>query len=139
MGEIMRIRWTSDLATGIRTIDLQHEELIGILNELDTAHANGSELHVLEDVLQRLKAYTVFHFGTEEALMGNLPNGGAHSAEHCQQHRDFIEEISRMRIQSLENPTGTMKSLLDYLNNWLYAHILKSDRILAALLSEQKL
>lgn len=135
----MRIRWTSDLATGIRTIDLQHEELIGILNELDTAHANGSELHVLEDVLQRLKAYTVFHFGTEEALMANLPNGGAHSAEHCQQHRDFIEEISRMRIQSLENPTGTMKSLLDYLNNWLYAHILKSDRILAALLSEQKL
>lgn len=135
----MRIRWTSDLATGIRTIDLQHEELIGILNELDTAHAKGSELYVLEDVLQRLQAYTVFHFGTEEALMANLPNGRGHSAEHCQQHRDFIEEISRMRIQSLENPTGTMRLLLDYLNNWLYAHILKSDRILAALLSEQKL
>lgn len=136
MGWFMRIRWTNELATGVRTIDLQHEELIGMLNELGAAYAAGQNLSVLDDVLQRLTAYTIFHFGTEEALMTSL-KGRPDFEEHCQQHRRFIEELSRMRDQSSADTAGAMKDLIDFLNAWLYEHILKSDRTLAACLNEQ--
>ena len=110
----MRIRWSSDLETGVRAIDRQHEELIGMLNELDAAHAGGCPQSVLDDVLQRLGTYVIFHFGTEEALMAGL------------------------RAQGADNGRQTMETLIDYLNEWLYQHILKSDRELAALLNRKQ-
>ena len=77
----MRITWSTNLETGIRSIDLQHEELINMLNELDAAYSTGCDQAVLEDVLQRLGAYVVFHFGTEESLMASLPEATQHTEE----------------------------------------------------------
>lgn len=133
----MRIRWSSDLETGIRAIDLQHEELIGMLNELDVAYSGGCELAVLESVLQRLGAYAEFHFGTEESLMAMLPESDPHAEEHLRQHSGFIEQLSRIRAESSQDAPQTMGSLIDFLNEWLYEHILKNDRHLGALLSQK--
>lgn len=133
----MRIRWSSDLETGIRTIDLQHEELIHILNELDDAYSAGCDQSVLDDVFQRLSTYAVFHFGTEESLMKRLPHAEHHTVEHLGQHRTFIEELSGMRAQSREDGPQTMRKLIDFLNEWLYEHILKNDRKLGALLNQK--
>ncbi|MBS1131468.1 MAG: Hemerythrin cation binding region [Proteobacteria bacterium] len=133
----MRIRWSSDLETGIRAIDLQHEELIGMLNELDAAYSGGCEQFVLESVLQRLGAYAEFHFGTEESLMATLPRSEQHAEEHLRQHRGFMEQLSRMRAASSQDAPQTMGILIDFLNQWLYEHILKSDRNLGALLNQK--
>lgn len=133
----MRIRWSSDLETGIRAIDLQHEELIGMLNELDAAYSGGCEQFVLESVLQRLSAYAEFHFGTEESLMATLPRSEQHTEEHLRQHRGFIEQLSRMRAASSQDAPQTTGILIDFLNEWLYEHILKSDRNLGALLNQK--
>ena len=134
----MRIRWSSDLETGIRAIDLQHEELIGMLNELDAAHSGGCGQLVLGDVLQRLGTYVIFHFGTEESLMAGLPNNETQSRQHRQEHAAFIEKLSGIRAQAQDDGTQTMEALIDYLNEWLYQHILKSDRELAALLNQKQ-
>jgi len=133
----MRIRWSSDLETGIRVIDLQHEELIGMLNELDAAYSEGCERLVLESVLQRLGTYAEFHFGTEESLMATLPRSELHTGEHLRQHRGFTEQLSRMRAVSNQDTPQTMGILIDFLNQWLYEHILKSDRNLGALLNQK--
>ena len=130
----MRIRWSSDLETGVRAIDLQHEELINMLNELDAAHCGGCDPSVLGDVLQRLGAYAVFHFGTEESLMAALPPGDQHAADHLRQHGGFIEQLAQMRVLSSQDGPRAMEAVIDFLNGWLYEHILKEDRKLAALL-----
>lgn len=134
----MRIRWSSDLETGVRAIDLQHEELIGMLNELDAAHAGGCPQSVLDDVLQRLGTYVIFHFGTEEALMAGLPHNEEHARQHCHEHAGFIDKLAGLRAQGADNGRQTMETLIDYLNEWLYQHILKSDRELAALLNRKQ-
>lgn len=134
----MRIRWSSDLETGVRAIDLQHEELIGMLNELDAAHSGGCAQSVLDDVLQRLGTYVIFHFGTEESLMASLPHNETHAKQHRQQHADFIEKLSAIRAQAQDDGPRTMEALIDYLNEWLYQHILKSDRELAAMLNQKQ-
>jgi len=134
----MRIRWSSDLETGIRAIDLQHEELIGMLNELDAAHAGGCPQSVLDDVLQRLGTYVIFHFGTEEALMAGLPHNEEHARQHRHEHAGFIDKLAGLRAQGADDGRQTMEALIDYLNEWLYQHILKSDRELAALLNRKQ-
>ena len=134
----MRIRWSSDLETGVRAIDRQHEELIGMLNELDAAHAGGCPQSVLDDVLQRLGTYVIFHFGTEEALMAGLPHTEEHARQHRHEHAGFIEKLAGLRAQGADNGRQTMEALIDYLNEWLYQHILKSDRELAALLNRKQ-
>ena len=134
----MRIRWSSDLETGVRAIDRQHEELIGMLNELDAAHAGGCPQSVLDDVLQRLGTYVIFHFGTEEALMAGLPHNEAHARQHRHEHAGFIDKLAGLRAQAADNGRQTMEALIDYLNEWLYQHILKSDRELAALLNRKQ-
>ena len=133
----MRITWNTNLATGIRSIDLQHEELIGMLNELDAAYISGGDQSVLDDVLQRLGSYVAFHFGTEESLMAGLPRTEQHTEEHLKQHKSFIEQLSQMRAQAKLDGPGTMIGLIDFLNDWLYEHILKTDRALGALLKIQ--
>ena len=134
----MRIRWSSDLETGVRAIDLQHEELIGMLNELDAAHAGGCDQAVLDDVLQRLGTYVIFHFGTEEALMAGLPHNEEHARQHRHEHAGFIDKLAGLRAQGADDGRQTMEALIDYLNEWLYQHILKSDRELAALLNRKQ-
>ena len=134
----MRIRWSSDLETGVRAIDRQHEELIGMLNELDAAHAGGCPQSVLDDVLQRLGTYVIFHFGTEEALMAGLPHNEAHARQHRHEHAGFIDKLAGLRAQGADDGRQTMEALIDYLNEWLYQHILKSDRELAALLNRKQ-
>ena len=133
----MRIAWSRELETGIRTIDLQHEELIGMINELDDASLARREQIVLEDVLQRLGNYVTFHFNTEEALMAGLSQAESHAAEHLQQHRLFIEQIWKLRAEAEHERDETMSELVSFLNSWLYEHILKTDRKLGALLNGQ--
>jgi len=134
----MRIRWSSDLETGVRAIDRQHEELIGMLNELDAAHAGGCPQSVLDDVLQRLGTYVIFHFGTEEALMAGLPHNEEHARQRRHEHAGFIDKLAGLRAQGADDGRQTMEALIDYLNEWLYQHILKSDRELAALLNRKQ-
>lgn len=133
----MRISWNKELETGIRTIDLQHEELIGIINELDDASLAQRGQSVMEDVLQRLGSYVRFHFTTEEALMAGLAQAEGHAAEHRQQHRLFIEQIGMLRAKAEREHDETISALVSFLNSWLYEHILKTDRKLGALLNGQ--
>lgn len=132
----MRINWGSQLETGVRAIDLQHEELIEILNDLDAACAgNGSgNPTLLEDVLSRLNTYILFHFGTEEALMADLHQAASHVEAHMQQHRAFVAYIAGMRETAQQDGPAALVSLLTYLQEWLIQHILQTDRTLAGLL-----
>lgn len=130
----MRINWGSQLETGVRAIDLQHEELIEILNDLDAACTGGDPI-LLDDVLSRLNTYILFHFGTEEALMADLHQAASHVEAHLQQHRAFVAYIAGMRETALQDGPAALVSLLTYLQEWLIQHILQTDRALAGLLS----
>ncbi|HJW03172.1 MAG TPA: bacteriohemerythrin [Azospira sp.] len=128
----MPLEWTQDLAVGIRQIDLQHQELIGIINELDQAQGEASQARALEEVLPRLSSYVLFHFGTEEAMMDRLPGPPPCVAKHFQEHQRFAGEVAALRGQ---NPSpAELAAFVDYLKRWIVEHIMKTDREMAAYL-----
>jgi hemerythrin-like metal-binding protein len=119
------------MATGVRQIDLQHQELIALINELEAALAAGREAQALGEALPKLTAYILFHFGTEESLMKNSGIASEHFALHKQQHKSFAEHIGALRSHP---DAATLPALIDYLKTWLVEHIMRSDRDLVATL-----
>lgn len=128
----MPLEWTQDLAVGIRQIDLQHQELIGIINELDRAQGEASQARALEEVLPRLSSYVLFHFGTEEAMMDRLPGPPPCVAKHFQEHQRFAGEVAALRDQ--KPSPAELAAFVDYLKRWIVEHIMKTDREMAAYL-----
>lgn len=126
----MSLRWNDALAVGIRNIDLQHQELIELINALALADDHGHRDIAIDEVLPRLTAYVLFHFGTEEALLPSVSS--AHAELHRRQHREFSEHIARLR----ESPPDAidLPALVAYLRGWLVDHIMRTDHDLADLL-----
>jgi hemerythrin-like metal-binding protein len=131
----MTIIWNATLETGHRQIDLQHQELVELINELTMALEAGREFDALDDILPRLSSYVLFHFGTEEMLMGTLPADNPHATGHRQAHRDFTTRVEALRAGAAAGEKLEAGPLADFLRDWLTNHIMRTDRELVALLA----
>lgn len=126
----MSITWSGAMRTGHRQIDEQHQELVLIANELEVASHNGAESTNLTEIFLRLKAYVIFHFGTEELLMRQAKVPYAHTLMHLQEHRDFIDWLSASELKDELDA----KHAVEYLSHWLIAHIQGTDRELVRMM-----
>ncbi|HJV76391.1 MAG TPA: hemerythrin family protein [Noviherbaspirillum sp.] len=126
----MPITWSSQLETGIRQIDLQHEELVAMINAAEAAYAKGEETLALQEILPRLAAYVLFHFATEEALLDNGA-GLQHAISHRNAHMEFRTRLAAMKADAVNGTPGALARLLDYLQVWLFNHIMVTDKELA--------
>ena len=126
----MPIVWSSQLETGIRQIDLQHEELVAMINAAEAAHAKGDETRALEEILPQLAAYALFHFATEEALLDNSISL-QHASAHRNAHAEFRVRLGAMKADAEKGTPGALAQLLDYLQSWLLNHIAVTDKELA--------
>jgi hemerythrin len=129
----MPLIWDDKFATGVRQIDLQHLELIQLINELESAHAAGRQAEAIDEVLPRLGAYVLFHFGTEESL---IPvQASAHAEKHRRQHAEFADRVAELREGILDS--DDLEALIIFLRRWLVEHIMKTDRELSHLILGQ--
>jgi len=124
----MSIRWSSELETGIRHIDLQHQELVDLINAASEAYAEGRSSEMLETLLPTLSAYVVFHFGMEEALMNGTSVAADHAAAHRAAHRAFTSRIDTLKQASVAGDADALKEMVAYLEHWLLDHIMKTDK-----------
>lgn len=117
--------WSTSYATGIGTIDAQHQMLFQIAGKLHEAMGEGQGKAALNAILDRLLQYTESHFAHEERLLSsnNYPDLAAHKAKHaalCQQVREF-----QARYRAGQS-TLTIQ-VLQFLKSWLVEHIQKTD------------
>jgi hemerythrin len=124
------IEWTSDLATGIESIDAEHRELYAQVAALHAAMRSGrlGEVTGIMDFLQR---YATQHFANEEATMAAAGYPGA--GEHEQHHQAFVKDFLAMRA-GLESNGITASRVIDlstWLGQWLRQHVRGVDLELA--------
>ena len=134
----MPITWNSSLETGHRQIDLQHQELIELINEAEAGQAAGRDPEVLQDVMPRLMAYVLFHFATEDGLMTHSGVNTAHATAHQQAHKEFADRVNAMKSSIDAGETGLLAPLVSYLQNWLVEHIMKTDKELGKLIQARR-
>ncbi|MBP6717729.1 MAG: hemerythrin family protein [Rhodoferax sp.] len=121
--------------TGVRQIDMQHQELVSLINEMERAHAGGQSSMALDEILPSLTTYALFHFGDEELLLAQVAEGTAYAEHHLKEHRSFVDEIQRLiASRASQSDSDLVEVLTRYLADWLVQHISGTDRVLARLL-----
>jgi hemerythrin-like metal-binding protein len=128
-----QIEWKKDYEIGIEKIDLQHKNLIAILNQLNDFLSRGQLIpqEEIQNLLVNLVNYTVYHFDTEEDIM--LRNNYPNTKDHQIIHEQFKSQIASFLLfydqKNLEPST-----ISNFLKNWLLNHIAKEDIKLSSFL-----
>lgn len=129
------IAFTKGMETGIRQIDLQHQELVHMINEMAFAHESGQSTSALNTLLPRLTVYALFHFGEEEILLAQVAEGTTFAEKHLQEHQSFVEEVQRLSDSRCKQSDQELAEvILLYLADWLVLHISGTDQELGKLL-----
>jgi len=144
--------WQEAWNLRIDVLDIEHRELMEILNALDerfTSHPGGQdqvmgeadglcqeamderevsvEHTVLIAALDRLGERARDHFQHEEAFMRSIdyPDLGAHRCEHALLHAEYVEMVRNLKHQPI---TQLDPETVTALRRWLVGHMLAADK-----------
>jgi len=120
--------FVDDLLVGNAKIDAQHRELVKMANEFYNGVKMGgilAKVYFLETIKKAVQ-YVKEHFTTEENMMleVNYPD----LEEHKQQHKDFVDEVTRQIkiFESQDNPDPM--GFVNFLAKWISNHIATADK-----------
>jgi len=133
---IRMFEWKNDFATGIGSIDAQHQSLFAIGRELYSAMSEGQGKAVLGRILDRLVQYTTVHFAHEERLMKlhSYPDFAAHKA----QHDALVKQVLALQAEFQAGRATLAVPVLQFLKEWLEKHIQKADMAYTVCLKANK-
>ena len=116
--------WEPDLDTGINVIDAQHRRIVEMINRLDAAQ--GAQRHdVVNEVVEELIDYTLFHFAFEETMIEEA--GYPLTPEHRRIHDIFTAHVRELR-ERFRAGEDIGEELKQVLANWLFRHIRSEDK-----------
>lgn len=120
------IVWSELYSVKVASIDQQHQKLFAILNELHDAMKVGAGARLVPDILHRLIDYTREHFAYEEKLQQQAHFSGY--ANHKMEHDKLTAQVVQMAADLQAGKGVLTVHLLEFLRNWLQAHILDCDK-----------
>lgn len=130
------ISWNKNYSVGIEEMDIQHKQLLLIMNNLNDAILAGKGKEALKEVFVELADYTLHHFGDEERLLRD--HSYPEREAHLKMHRDLENKIAEYKQMIEDGLTVVGSDILDFLKKWLVNHILVNDKKYGAFIAEQK-
>lgn len=121
--------WTHLFETGLPEVDQQHRRLVELVNQLGRNVDSASPEHI-DQALQALAEYTVYHFTSEEAIMEVNHVAQTYVDRHKETHRRFVRQVQDWIARRKDKESISLHQLLDFLSNWLIFHILGDDQSL---------
>ena len=117
---------------GVPQIDEEHEKLFEIG---ERAYQLLKDPYVIDkydkivEVIEELKAYTVYHFKDEEDYMESINYKRLFTQKI--DHADFIKKINDVNLDKIdEDQDEAIMGILTFLNDWLVNHILEKDLLI---------
>jgi len=121
------IVWHESFLLGDTLVDMQHQEIFALVNNLVRTCEDGSNTEKLGETLNFLADYAVRHFIDEEALL--LKHNYPEYAKHSTMHKGFKATVDELVQRFKEG--GASVALSNKINNfavrWLINHIQKED------------
>ncbi len=103
----------------VSEIDLQHQELVNMLNRLNDAVKNNESREDIYRIIDDVIAFTRLHFATEEQLM--IQSGYPEIEWHKDKHKQLIQEALRLKGK-LEYVGEQL--FTEWFNHWPFANVL---------------
>ena len=117
------VAWKDFYSVGDPSLDAQHKQIFGAINELHDAMQKGKDRAVLKPILDHLLQYTLAHFKHEEQVMRE--HGYPDFAQHKALHDRIRKRTSDLREHAY---LVTGHELLHFLKEWWVGHIQGVDK-----------
>lgn len=135
------LNWRDEYSVGVDFLDNQHKMLFEIGNKAMTILKDNNLSHSYEEIMtifQELKNYAIFHFKSEEEYM--LKINYNMFLTHKSEHDEFVEKLNELHLDETSykeieakdintNHSSYLQGLLKFIIEWIFNHILASDRL----------
>jgi hemerythrin-like metal-binding protein len=128
--------WKKSYEIGDSKVDLQHQHLIGLINELASAMMKKEGYQIAAGVIGKLEDYVQLHFTTEEELM--LEVGYPELECHRTLHLDFTTKLLEFKKEVYLKESHVSSDLLKFLCDWFKTHISTEDKKIKAYIDSQE-
>jgi len=129
------IEWDDSFSVDISEIDKQHQKLFAMINELaDATHGDTAE-NTLRGIADGLVSYIDVHFTCEEDYFDQF--GYAEAQGHKKEHANFVQRVLAFMDEFEQGNLDVSTDMMQFLSDWLVAHIKGSDRRYAPFLIAQ--
>lgn len=132
-----KLIWNNSFSVNVAEIDAQHQQLVRMYNELYDAVSSGKDSEMLGHIVSGLVEYTGTHFRTEEKYFAQFDYPD--TEKHIGEHQTFITKVSEIIDEWTDEKQTLSGNILEFLDNWLEAHIKGSDKNYAAFFNEHGL
>ena len=119
------IEWKEEFSIGIASVDKEHRDMIGLINDLDGAMQHDADCTTVARALGEIYARISAHFALEEKVM----RAAAYSrfAAHKADHELLLDEL----LETIDGVDGAghydRKALSSSLNRWFSDHFRTHD------------
>lgn len=107
-----RIEWRSELESGNKEIDADHQLLVYYANDLHDSIVNRLPIDTIKEVILRMSTHIHAHFRKEEAIL--FRSGYVDYVEHRSIHQRILQEYEIISVKALngEISLGALMSFL---------------------------
>ncbi len=118
--------WTDQLLVHNHTLDSQHKQIVGYLNEIDLHWKREDTQGEILESLEKLYTVTVEHFNEEQNMFetANYP----HADNHVQQHRQITEQLTGFMERFKIGQAVVDADFTRFMKEWLVKHIMIDDK-----------
>ena len=117
--------WKPAYSLGIPSVDHEHQELIGMINDVYARLADESDAVAIESLLEDIYAGIASHFALEERHMREA--GYEEYAAHKDEHEELLDQIRDMMDDFTDDPESGQNILRDSLADWFGKHFATFD------------
>lgn len=120
--------WNENYSVGVKEIDQQHQQMIGIINRLyEMVENKNFNDAVVSDILTELVEYADYHFSTEEKYFREFDYPKTES--HVEMHNDYRARAGEMKEDyEAGKKNEVLLDLGNFLNGWWTWHINNTDK-----------
>lgn len=117
---------------GVENIDNQHKKLFELADKAYMLLKDDFSVDKYDKIvhlLSELKEYTIFHFKSEEEYMESINYKRLFTQKI--EHDNFIKALENIDYNALDSEQDeSLVKILNFLNDWLVEHILKTDKLI---------
>lgn len=119
------LRWKPEYSVGIASMDHDHQEMIGLINEFYDELGELADADAIERFLGNVYTSIAAHFALEERYMQNARY--AEYESHKDDHENLLDLLRDLMDGYVDDPLSGKKLLIQSLDDWFKGHFSTFD------------
>ena len=119
------LEWKAEYSVGIDSMDVEHREMIELINTVYAELEGRRDADAIEDFLGEVHSTISSHFALEERIMREA--GYEEFVEHKNDHEALLDQILDMMDASFEDTEKGLALLEANLSSWFGKHFSTFD------------